>query len=252
MTGVLAGAASRARGRLVDSPDSYGARRRAARWELLRAYFPDIEALRVLDLGGTAESWRRAPVRPAHVTVLNLFEPGESDDDWLLPVTGDAVHAREALAGAGVDTGFDLVYSNSLLEHVGGHAQRRGLADEVRALAPRHWVQTPYRYFPVEPHWLFPGLQFLPLAARSKVAAVWPLAHSRPASPSEAMSEVQWTERVGIAELRAYFPGSLVVHERLAGLTKSIVAVRAGATAVDPGAAGAGTERVDAPTGGQP
>src|SRR6478752_3051328 len=31
MTGVLAGAASRARGRLVDSPDSYGARRRAAR-----------------------------------------------------------------------------------------------------------------------------------------------------------------------------------------------------------------------------
>src|SRR6478609_11472981 len=246
------GVAGRLRHTLVDAPGSAGARMRARRWELLEQAFPDLATMSVLDLGGTVEWWRRAPVRPKDVTVLNLFEPGESDDASLLPVTGDACRAREALEAAGAQTSYDVVVSNSLLEHVGGHAQRTALAREVRALAPRHWVQTPYRYFPVEPHWLFPGLQFLPLAARSKVAAVWPLAHSRPASPAEAMSEVQWTELVGIAELRAYFPGSLVVHERLAGLTKSIVAVRAGATAVDPGAAGAGTERVDAPTGGQP
>src|SRR6478752_6072410 len=225
MTGVLAGAASRARGRLVDSPDSYGARRRAARWELLRAYFPDIEALRVLDLGGTAESWRRAPVRPAHVTVLNLFEPGESDDDWLLPVTGDAVHAREALAGAGVDTGFDLVYSNSLLEHVGGHAQRRGLADEVRALAPRYWVQTPYRYFPVEPHWLFPGLQFLPLPLRVKAAQRWPLGWSQPEG-RDNVAHVLSVELLTRTEMHFLFPDSEIAEERAAGLCKSLIALQ--------------------------
>ena len=32
-------------------------------------------------------------------------------------------------------------------------------------------VQTPYRYFPVEPHWLFPGLQFLPMGLRARGAA---------------------------------------------------------------------------------
>jgi hypothetical protein len=219
------GLAPRLRRRLVDSPTSVGARKRAERWALVDRLFPDLSTLSVVDLGGTVESWRRAPVRPARVTVVNLFEPGESDESWLRPVTGDACAAREALRAAGADTAYDLVFSNSLLEHVGGHAQRVALAAEVHALAPRHWVQTPYRYFPVEPHWLFPMLQFLPLAARARVAAAWPLAHSRPPDAATAMSEVQWTELVGVAEMRAYFPGSEIHRERVAGLTKSLVAV---------------------------
>jgi hypothetical protein len=159
------------------------------------------------------------------VVVVNLFEPGDAEDETLVPVTGDACAARAALAAAGIEGGFDLAFSNSLLEHVGGHAHRAELAGEIRALAPRHWVQTPYRYFPLEPHWLFPGLQFLPMAARSRLAAHWPLAHSRPESREAAMSEVQWTELVGVAELRAYFPGARIHHERVAGLTKSLTAI---------------------------
>jgi hypothetical protein len=220
--------ATRTRGLLVDSPTSLGARKRAARWALFRSLFPDLETMRIVDLGGTVESWRRAPVRPGHVTVLNLLEPGSSTDDRVVPVTGDACAARAALAAAGAATDYDLVFSNSLIEHVGGHAQRSALAREVHALAPRHWVQTPYRYFPVEPHWLFPGLQFLPLAARSRLAAAWPLAHSRPHDAEGAMSEVQWTELIGVAELRAYFPGSTIHRERMAGLTKSLTAVSQG------------------------
>ena len=225
---VNSGLAPRLRRRFVDSPKSLGARKRAERWALVQRLFPDLATMRVVDLGGTVEAWRRAPFRPAEVTVVNLFEPGESDESWLHPVTGDACDARAALREAGAGTEFDLVFSNSLLEHVGGHAQRVALAAEVRALAPRHWVQTPYRYFPVEPHWLFPLLQFLPLAARARVAAVWPLAHSRPEDAATAMSEVQWTELVGVAEMRAYFPGSEIHREKVAGLTKSITAVARG------------------------
>lgn len=63
---------------------------------------------------------------------------------------------------------FDLVYSNSVIEHVGGHARSCDFAGMVKTLARRHWgVQTPYRYFSIEPHWLFPGLQFLPQSARA-------------------------------------------------------------------------------------
>lgn len=207
---------------------------RERRWALVDRAFPDLDGLTVVDLGGTAEAWRRAPVRPRHVTVLNLCEPGETDqseEKWLLPVTGDACRAREALAAVGAPQMYDVVFSNSLIEHVGGHAQRVALTREVHALAPRHWVQTPYRYFPLEPHWLFPGLQFLPLAARARLAARWPLAHSRPESDKEAMSEVQWTELVGVAEMRSYFPFSRIHHERFAGLTKSLVAVGGAATA---------------------
>jgi hypothetical protein len=145
---------------LVDSPTSLGAKARMQRWEMFSNAFPTIEKLRVLDVGGTVEAWRRAPVKPRHVTVLNLFEPGESDDNSITPVTGDACNAADELARANVETNFDLVFSNSLIEHVGGHAARSQLAGQVHRLAEHHWVQTPYRYFPLEPHWLFPGMQF--------------------------------------------------------------------------------------------
>ena len=217
--------AGRVRHIMVDAPDSVGARKRAARWALAMDSFPDLEQCSVLDLGGTTDAWLRAPVRPKHVTLINLFEPGETDESWLTPVTGDACRARETLEAAGLPTTYDVVFSNSLLEHVGGHAQREAMAREVHALAPRHWVQTPNRYFPVEPHWLFPGMQFLPTPARARVAAYWPLGHTPPHDLDEGMSSVQWTELVGPSELRTYFPNSRIHKERLAGMTKSLVAI---------------------------
>jgi hypothetical protein len=181
--------------------------------------------MRVLDIGGTVEAWRRAPVRPRHVTVLNLFEPGDSDDPQITPATGDACRAVEVLADQNLDTHYDLVFSNSLIEHVGGHARREELAKQVLQLAPHHWVQTPYRYFPLEPHWLFPGMQFMPAAMRIKIAMHWPLVHTRPASVEDARSDVLWTELVSISEMREYFPASTIAHERIFGLTKSIIAI---------------------------
>ena len=215
------------RRRLVDSSTSLGAQARARRWDLIARRFTDLADMSVIDLGGTVEWWQRAPVRPRRVVVVNLFEPGTSDDADLVPVVGDACAAAAALAEAGIEESFDLAFSNSLIEHVGGHAQRLALAEQVHALATYHWVQTPYRYFPVEPHYLFPGMQFLPVRARAEVAAWWPLQHTRPASRTVARSEVQWTELLGISEMRAYFPHSEIVKERLAGLVKSLVAVRA-------------------------
>lgn len=217
--------AGQVRRRFVEAPDSIGARRRADRWREFERSFPEIAQMDVVDLGGTADSWRRAPVRPRSVTVLNMFEPGEAGEPWIRTIMGDACDARSALSAAGVDIEHDLVFSNSVIEHVGGHAKRLEFAAEVHALAPRHWVQTPYRYFPIEPHWLFPMLQFIPIAPRARLAKKWPLAHSRPDGDEQAMSEVQWTELLGHAELQAYFPKSTIRHERALMLTKSLIAV---------------------------
>lgn len=211
---------------MVESPTSLGAKARARRWRMVEKSFPEIRDMRVLDLGGTVEAWQRAPVRPGEVTVVNLFEPGESDDTWLRPVTGDACDAASVLADAGEPSQFDMVFSNSLIEHVGGHAKRLELASQIHSLAALHWVQTPYRFFPVEPHWLFPGMQFLPLTARITVAAKWPLAHTRPSSRAVAETDVLWTELLSSTEMRSYFPRSDIVPERFGGLIKSLTAVR--------------------------
>ena len=217
----------RLREQVVDGPQSLGARARARRWEVFRNSFPEVESWSILDLGGTAEAWRRAPVQPKRVVVLNLVEPGTSHDPSVIPVAGDACEARSVLTAAGVDPTFDVVFSNSLLEHVGGHAKRLDVSREVAALAPYHWIQTPNRHFPVEPHWLFPGMQFLPFRVRTKVAEKWPLAHTPASSIDDARETVLWTELIGVSELHAYFPDSEIFKERMAGLTKSITAVKA-------------------------
>lgn len=210
---------SRARHGLISGP---AARARARRHDLLVETFPEIRSMRVLDLGGRPETW--AVVRPAEVTVVNLV-PAEiaGQAEHVVPVVGNACDPR-LLAGER----FDLVYSNSVLEHVGGHAARLAMAGNVHRFAARHWVQTPYRYFPVEPHWLCPGMQWLPAAGRVKVAQVWPLGHAGRADDREtAMSAVLGTELVGLTEMRHYFPGSRILTERYAGLVKSLTAVAA-------------------------
>src|SRR5690242_1831283 len=100
---------------VVETPNSVGGRARTRRWHLLASEFPDFETYRVLDLGGTVDAWLSAPLRPAHVTVLNLTEPGTSDDSWITPVTGDACDAAAVLASSTGGSEYDFVYSNAVL-----------------------------------------------------------------------------------------------------------------------------------------
>ncbi|MCZ9337441.1 class I SAM-dependent methyltransferase, partial [Streptomyces sp. TRM76130] len=133
------------RNRFVDAPGSLGERLRAARWERFRRCFPGIEDMRVVDLGGTAEMWLRAPLRAQHVHLINLEEHPAGLPDWITAEVADVTD--EAVAAAlSAHGGYDLVFSNSVIEHVGGHGQRRRFAAAVESLAPRHWIQTPYRY----------------------------------------------------------------------------------------------------------
>lgn len=211
------------RSRVVDAPNSLGASRRSRRWTWLQATFPKIESMSVIDLGGTVDSWLRAPTRPASVHVVNL-RPSLSAGvpDWIREDQADACSLPGHISGGR----YDLVFSNSVLEHVGGHVQRLRFADAVHRLADRHWVQTPYRYFPVEPHWLFPGFQFLPLAVRAEVARRWPLAKVRSSSREEGLRGAMSVELLSRAEMAVYFPDSALRFERMMGLVKSMIAVK--------------------------
>ncbi|MER8045453.1 class I SAM-dependent methyltransferase [Streptomyces sp. NPDC094032] len=210
------------RNRFVDAPDSLGERFRAARWERFRNCFPGIADMRVVDLGGTASNWTRSPLRPKQVHLVNLEAHPAELPDWITAENAD-VTDPEVPGRLGE---FDLVVSNSTIEHVGGPSQRRRFVAAIEQLAPLHWVQTPYRYFPVEPHFLAPGFQFLPLAAQAKLVRHWPLTHSRPATPEEGMDAVINIELLTRAEMSYLFPRSVILSERVAGLTKSLTAVR--------------------------
>jgi hypothetical protein len=111
---------------------------------------------------------------------------------------------------------------------VGGHERRERFADMVHQLSDAYWVQTPYRYFPVEPHWMAPGAQFLPVAVRAQVARRWPLSYTHGVPQETALRSVLSIELIDRVQLRHYFPDSLIRTETFYGLPKSLIAYRTG------------------------
>jgi hypothetical protein len=59
-----------------------------------------------------SQHWKTNPVQPTSVVVVNLL-PESSDIDWITALQGDACGPPAVVR----DAKFDLVYSNSTIEH---------------------------------------------------------------------------------------------------------------------------------------
>lgn len=179
---------------------------------------------RVLDVGGTPLNWRLLDVRP-RVTLLNTpraQEPAEPGFEWVA-ANGCELPFR--------DRSFSIVFSNSVIEHVGSHEDQRRFAAEVRRVGIRYWVQTPNRWFPVEPHLLTPGLHFLPRQAQSALTRRWTVwdAVERPSPDRRAFYIEHYLNDIRLldaAELARLFPDGRLWRERWLGLTKSLIVAR--------------------------
>lgn len=129
---------------------------RRARMELLHEQFGVSASTRVLDVGGTAFNWALAPVMP-DLTILNIGPRPADLPAGIAYVQGDARDMSWARDGC-----FDLVYSNSVIEHLGDIESQRRMANEIRRLGRSYFIQTPDPRFFIEPHLLTPCIHFFP------------------------------------------------------------------------------------------
>jgi SAM-dependent methyltransferase len=67
------------------------------------------------------------------------------------------------------DGAFDVVFSNAVIEHVGGRERQRRLVSEALRVGRRVFITTPNRLFPVEVHTRLPLVHWLPDAAALRV-----------------------------------------------------------------------------------
>ena len=183
------------------------------------ALFAPSTEVRLLDIGGTAETWsseaeggERFPV-----TLINTFDYGPVEDNRFTSVAGDAT----ALPFA--DNAFDIAFSNSVIEHLGTWEKQQIFAREARRVARKLWIQTPARSFPIEAHLLAPYIQYLPKRVQHRIARWTPRGLLQPGLVHEIVDEVRLlTHR----EVKQLFPDCLILKERVLGLTKSYIAVR--------------------------
>lgn len=204
------------------NPGSLAYRLRRNRFEYFKRLLGRVpRPLEILDVGGSEHFWTQFDfnVDPEiSVTLLNLEAP-ETKLPSCKGVKGDARMMAQFHNDA-----FDVVFSNSVIEHVGDFSAQRQMANEVARVGKRYWVQTPNRYFPLEPHFLVPGFQFLPLPLRIRLVQNFNLGWCR-RSPDydEAKAMVDGIRLLTQNELTALFPAAEIKRERIFGLIKSFI-----------------------------
>jgi hypothetical protein len=198
---------------------------RPARLRLLYGLFEIHPDTKVLDIGGSAYFWElaRRYQRPVpNVTVVNIFPSDEATPTELTWVIGDGRQLPFK------DMSFDLVFCNSVIEHLGTRESQIKFASEIRRVASQHFVQTPNARFFLEPHYIAPFIHWLPRNTQKYLV--------RYATPRGLLSfpDFRTCDRL-VAELRLLdsrdlkqlFPDSRVLAERFCRMSKSLVAVRA-------------------------
>src|SRR5687767_9846671 len=106
----------------------------------------------ILDVGGTETNW--ALIEPRPKVVLVNVEPRENLPSQFSQVVADGCQLPFRT------NSFELVFSNSVIEHVGDRERQKGFAEEIARVGRRFFVQTPSRTFPFEPHFLTPFIHF--------------------------------------------------------------------------------------------
>ena len=131
---------------------------RSRRMLLFEKTFKISRETRVLDVGGSPEIWLFASIHP-RLTVINLPAALRSSGEGVAVLAGDGRMLPFR------DGSFDIVFSNSVIEHVGKREDQQRFADEVSRVGRHYWIQTPNRNFPLELHLMMPLIHRLPEAA---------------------------------------------------------------------------------------
>lgn len=214
------------------SRDSLATKMRRARFARFLSLLGKLEGhLEILDIGGTQDFWNLMAgdgLPQARITLLNVVHQPVTSEKFLSAV-GDARSMPQYASGS-----FDVVFSNSVIEHVGSYENQRRMASEVMRIGRRYWVQTPNKRFPLEPHFLFPFFQYLPSSVRAQMVHRFDVGwYKRIPDLAAARAEIDSIQLLTGKRFAALFPGATIHSEKLAGLTKSFVAYSGWETARD-------------------
>lgn len=136
---------------------------------------PDIHST-ILDVGFTGEEQYGSPnslekfyPHQQNITALGIADSKEFSKKY--PQVKVVLYDGNTFPFSS-DT-FDIIWSNAVLEHVGGYEKQKYFLSEVLRTGKRIYVTTPNRFFPIEVHTRLPLLHFLPKKIFDKLLKVF-------------------------------------------------------------------------------
>lgn len=176
----------------------------------------------ILDVGGVPDYWKYLGfkhINDVKITFLNLdtYDVPEEFRNTMVSVKGNAISMKDI-----EDWSYDLVFSNSVIEHVGNYDNQKKMANEMLRVAPHGYLQTPNKGFFMEPHFLFPFFQFLPHRMREELCFKFQMGYFKKASTrEEAKKMVDDVHLLSYRQLKGLFPNARIYKEKWMGMTKS-------------------------------
>jgi ubiquinone/menaquinone biosynthesis C-methylase UbiE len=182
---------------------------------------PLKKPIRILDLGGTVAFWYLngfANNSQIEIVVLNLAaQPTKFKN--IKSIVGDARSLSRFK-----DKQYDVVFSNSLIEHIGDLKAQEKMGKEIMRIGKKYFVQTPNRFFVLEPHFFIPFFYLIPENLKffvvKNLSLKWWL---KPDKDSKIKSWIKSIRLLDEGEMKNIFKKGFVHREKFLGLTKSLI-----------------------------
>jgi len=203
--------------------NSYANKFRRKRFKLFLDLIKNItKPVKIIDLGGTVNYWKQMGLTDpseALITILNIEEENET-----LPNTtfmkGDVCNPPIDLKN------FDLIFSNSVIEHVGSEQKRKQMAHLITSSCKSYYIQTPNYWFPFEPHFLFPFFQYFPRFIRIFFVKYFDMGWFKKTGDKKKAEEiVDSIYLLSLNEFSSLFPSATIHKEKVLFFNKSFTAI---------------------------
>jgi ubiquinone/menaquinone biosynthesis C-methylase UbiE len=207
-----------------EQSNSWATNIRKKRLALFNSLIESIPSpVNILDVGGTQTFWDTSGFFDENmdllkITLMNVRKVPVSRPNFN-SIVGDARDLKEFK-----ENQFDVVFSNSVIEHVGDYNDQLQMANEIRRVGKRYFVQTPNLSFPIEPHFVFPFFQFLPVEVK-----LWLITHfdlgfyQKITNKQTALDAVTSIKLLNKKEFISLFSNARIFEEKIFGLTKSFI-----------------------------
>ena len=186
-------------------------------------FFNKIKKLKkpvtILDVGGKINYWENrnlAGNNDYQITLLNI-DLEESLYSNIKTIKGNATQMSEL-----EDNSQDYTI-NTLLDLYDFENQSK-MALEVQRVGKKYLIQTPNKYFFLEPHYLLPFFQFLPNSLKYFILTKTKLSRLKKWDQEFAKQYIEEIRLLSEKEMKILFPKSKIYYEKFFGMNKSFTA----------------------------